>query len=137
MTDAHSAVGDHVDDATWVLEPLLELTGVTHGLVVTADGMVWAASPGLERSQAEGASAMMSALQGAARALSGALSGDRDTQVRQVVVETTDGFVFAVPAGRHSVLALYTSRSVDMGKVTYEMQCQVASLAGALLRTGS
>jgi predicted regulator of Ras-like GTPase activity (Roadblock/LC7/MglB family) len=136
MTEEHSLADSH-DDAVWVLEPLLELAGVTHGLVVTADGMVWAASPGLERGQAEGASAMMSALQGAARALSGALSGDRDTLVRQIVVETTDGFVFAVPAGRHSVLALYTSRNVDMGKVTYEMQCQVASLAGALLRTGA
>lgn len=125
---------DVQEDASWVLAPLLELSGVEHGLVVTSDGMVWGASPSLRREAAEGASAMMSALQGAARALAGALSGDRAAQVRQIVVETVDGYVFALPAGHHSVLALYTTRDVDMGKVTYEMQCQVASLAGTLLR---
>ena len=122
------------EDASWVLAPLLELSGVEHGLVVTSDGMVWGASPSLRREAAEGASAMMSALQGAARALAGALSGDQAAQVRQIVVETVGGYVFALPAGHHSVLALYTTRDVDMGKVTYEMQCQVASLAGMLLR---
>jgi len=122
------------EDASWVLDPLLGLTGVEHGLVVTSDGMVWGASAGLRREAAEGASAMMSALQGAARALSAALSGDPAAEVRQIVVETGDGYVFALPAGHHSVLALYTTREVDMGKVTYEMQCQVAVLAGRLLR---
>ena len=126
--------GDGYDDASWVLEPLLALHGVQHGLVVTGDGMAWGASPGLGREAAEGASAMMSALQGASRALGAALSGDRATQVRQIVVETGDGFVFAVPAGQHAVLALYTTRSVDMGAVTYQMQRQVAFLAGMLLR---
>jgi len=125
------------EDASWVLAPLLELSGVEHGLVVTSDGMVWGASPSLRREAAEGASAMMSALQGAARALAGALSGDQAAQVRQIVVETVGGYVFALPAGHHSVLALYTTRDVDMGKVTYEMQCQVASLAGMLLRLQS
>ncbi|QMU68866.1 roadblock/LC7 domain-containing protein [Streptacidiphilus sp. P02-A3a] len=122
------------EDASWVLDPLLGLEGVVHGLVVTSDGMVWGASASLRREAAEGASAMMSALQGAARALSSALSGDPAALVRQIVVETGDGFVFALPAGHHSVLTLYTTREVDMGKVTYEMQCQVALLAGMLLR---
>jgi predicted regulator of Ras-like GTPase activity (Roadblock/LC7/MglB family) len=125
---------DVYEDASWVLDPLLGLDGVEHGLVVSSDGMVWGASRDLRREAAEGASAMMSALQGAARALAAALGGDRSVQVRQIVVETGDGYVFALPAGRHSVLALYTSRQVDMGKVTYEMQCQVAALAGMLLR---
>jgi predicted regulator of Ras-like GTPase activity (Roadblock/LC7/MglB family) len=125
---------DVYEDASWVLEPLLALPGVQHGLVVTSDGLVWGASPSLSRETAECASAMMSALRGAARALSSALSGDPDTLVRQIVVETGSGYVFALPAGRHSVLALYTGRDVDMGDVTYAMQCQVASLAGMLLR---
>jgi predicted regulator of Ras-like GTPase activity (Roadblock/LC7/MglB family) len=125
--------GDGYDDASWVLEPLLGLHGVQHGLVVTSDGLVWGASPSLSRESAEGASAMMSALQGASRALGAALSGDRGTRVRQIVVETGDGFVFAVPAGQHAALALYTTRAVDMGAVTYQMQRQVASLAGMVL----
>ena len=126
--------GDGQEDASWVLDPLLELQGVQHGLVVTSDGMVWGASPSLAREAAEGASAMMSALQGASRALSVALSGDRAAQVRQIVVETGGGFVFALPSGQHAVLALYTTRDVDMGVVTYRMQRQAASLSGMLLR---
>ena len=129
-----SSRADVYEDASWALQPLLGLEGVEHGLVVTSDGMVWGASPSLHREAAEGASAMMSALQGSARALACALGGDRAVQIRQIVVETGDGYVFALPAGHHSVLALYTSRQVDMGKVTYEMQCQVAALAGRLLR---
>ena len=126
--------GDGHEDASWVLDPLLALHGVEHGLVVTADGMVWGSSASLTREAAEGASAMMSALQGASRALSAALSGDRGAQVRQIVVETGGGFVFALPSGQHAVLALYTTKDVDMGVVTYQMQRQVASLSGMLLR---
>ncbi|QMU76154.1 roadblock/LC7 domain-containing protein [Streptacidiphilus sp. PB12-B1b] len=125
---------DVYEDASWALEPLLVLPGVEHGLVVTSDGMVWGASSSLSREAAECASAMMSALRGAARALASALSGDPDALVRQIVVETGRGYVFALPAGHHSVLALSTSREVDMGSVTYAMQCQVALLAGTLLR---
>lgn len=125
---------DVYEDASWVLDPLLALPGVVHGLVVTSDGLVWGASPGLARETAEGAAAMVSALRGAARALTAALSGDPEALIRQIVLESGDGYVFALPAGHHSVLTLYTGRDVDMGNVTYEMQCQVASLAGVLLR---
>ena len=122
-------------DVSWALSPLLELRGVVHGLVATSDGMVRGASTGLSREEGEGASAMLSALQSAARAVAVEMSGDSATRIRQVAVETHDGFVFAVPAGTHSVLAIYANRDVDMGNVTYEMQRQVALLAEKVLHS--
>ncbi|WP_405719664.1 roadblock/LC7 domain-containing protein [Streptomyces sp. NBC_01537] len=122
-------------DMSWVLEPLLVLPGVVHGLVLSTDGMVQGASPGLTREAGEGASAMMSALQGAARTMGAALSGDIDTQVRQVVVETSNGFVFAVPAGQNTVLAVFAATGVDMGVVTHHMQIQVNTLGRKVMST--
>ncbi|MBB1245152.1 roadblock/LC7 domain-containing protein [Streptomyces durbertensis] len=115
-------------DMSWVLEPLLVLPGVVHALVLSSDGMVQGASPGLSREASEGASAMMSALQGAGRAVAASFSGDEETKLRQVVVETDAGFVFAIPAGAHSVLAVFANRSVAIGVVAHHMQIQVATL---------
>jgi predicted regulator of Ras-like GTPase activity (Roadblock/LC7/MglB family) len=122
-------------DMSWVLEPLLVLPGVVHGLVLSADGMVQGASAGLTREAGEGASAMMSALQGAARAVGAALSGDLNTQVRQIVVETDNGFVFAVPAGENTVLTVFATHHVDMGVVTHHMQIQVNTLGRKAMNT--
>ncbi|MFE2937745.1 roadblock/LC7 domain-containing protein [Streptomyces sp. NPDC059255] len=122
-------------DMSWVLEPLLVLPGVLHGLVLSADGMVQGTSPDLSREAGEGASAMMSALQGAARTLGATFSGDLETQVRQVVVETSNGFVFAVPAGDNTVLAVFAAHSVDMGVVTHHMQIQVNTLGRKVMTT--
>lgn len=106
-----------------------------HGLVLSTDGMVRGASPELSREAGEGAAAMMSALQGAARTMGAALSGDLETQVRQVVVETSNGFVFAVPAGPNTVLAVFAAHSVDMGVVTHHMQIQVNTLGRKVMST--
>lgn len=113
---------------SWVLDPLLVLKGVRHGIVLSADGMVTGASPGLGREAAEGASAMMSALQGAARTVARELSGDPHTRLEQVVVATNNGFVFAVPAGENTVLAVFADTTCDMEILSHHVQIQVATL---------
>lgn len=113
---------------SWVLEPLLLLKGVRHGVVLSADGMVTGASPGLSREAGEGASAMMAALQGAARTVARELSGDPLTTVEQVVVATDNGLVFAVPAGQDSVLALFAEPGCDMEVLTHQVQLQAGAL---------
>ncbi|KUJ64540.1 hypothetical protein ACZ90_58395 [Streptomyces albus subsp. albus] len=122
-------------DMSWVLDPLLVLRGVRHGVVLSADGMVTGASPGLSREAGEGAAAMMSALQGAARSLATELSGDPHTTVEQVVVATGSGFVFAVPAGRDTVLALFADTGCDMESLSHQVQLQVAALAEKVMRS--
>lgn len=122
-----------IKDVSWVLEPLLVLPHVVHALVLSGDGLVKGASPSLTREAREGASAMMSALQGAARAVAISLSGDEGTRLRQVVVDTDSGFVFAIPAGSNTVLAVFAHREVDMGVVAHHMQIQVATLGDKVM----
>ncbi|MBC3840025.1 hypothetical protein GXW82_06960 [Streptacidiphilus sp. 4-A2] len=50
--------------------------------------------------------------------------------MRQVVVETGDGFVFSVPAGAHTHLVLYTTREADLGMVSYEVHRHIGNLGG-------
>lgn len=116
------------EDTSWVLAPLLELPHVVHAAVISGDGLVEGRSPGLEREAAEGVAAMMSALQGAARTATGAFAGSDEVRLRQIVVESGHGWVFAIPAGENTVLAVYAGPEVNMGVVTHHMQVQVASL---------
>ncbi|MEN8649087.1 roadblock/LC7 domain-containing protein [Streptomyces sp. 21So2-11] len=124
-----------VKDMSWVLEPLMVLPKVVHALVLSGDGLVMGASPSLGRDAREGSSAMMSALQGAARAVTICLSGDDSTQLRQIVVEATSGLVFAIPAGANTVLAVFAEREADMGVVSHHMQIQVATLGDKVMNS--
>jgi predicted regulator of Ras-like GTPase activity (Roadblock/LC7/MglB family) len=116
------------EDMSWVLAPLLDLPHVLHAAVVSQDGFVEGCSPGLGRESAEGVAAMMSALQGAARTTAVAFSGEREPRLRQTVVETDTGWVFAIPAGENTCLAVYAAPEVNMAVVTHQMQVQVATL---------
>ncbi|MCT2594747.1 roadblock/LC7 domain-containing protein [Streptomyces sp. N2-109] len=116
------------EDMSWVLAPLLELPHVAHAAVISGDGFVQGRSPGLEREAAEGVAAMMSALQGAARTTSLAFSGEPDVRLRQTVIESDRGWVFAIPAGENTCLTVFARPDVNMRVVTHQMQVQVATL---------
>ncbi|MGW7515261.1 roadblock/LC7 domain-containing protein [Streptomyces sp. NPDC054796] len=116
------------EDTSWVLAPLLDLPHVVHAAVISGDGLIEGASPGLEREAAEGVAAMMSALQGAARTTTVAFSGDFGVKLRQTVIESDQGWVFAIPAGENTCLAVFAEPEVNMGVVTHHMQVQVATL---------
>ncbi|HWM38525.1 MAG TPA: roadblock/LC7 domain-containing protein [Streptomyces sp.] len=118
------------EDTSWVLAPLLELPHVIHAAVISGDGLIEGSSPGLERDAAEGVAAMLSALQGAARTTTAAFAGETDVQLRQTVIESDLGWVFAIPAGENTCLAVFAGREVNMGVVTHHMQIQVATLGG-------
>ncbi|MFD7921367.1 roadblock/LC7 domain-containing protein [Streptomyces sp. NPDC059740] len=122
-------------DMSWVLEPLMELPHVEHAIVLSGDGLVRGASAGLDREAGEGASAMMSALQGAARSVAAAFSGNSDPRLRQVVVDTDEGYVFAIPAGANTVLCVFARPQVDMGVVTHYMQIQVSTLGRKVMHS--
>jgi predicted regulator of Ras-like GTPase activity (Roadblock/LC7/MglB family) len=127
-------------DLEWTkrtLRTLTQLHGVVHGVVLTSDGMVKGASYGLSREAAEGAAAVASGLQSCARQVAGALSGQPASALRQVVVETGDGFVFSVPAGTHTHLVLYTTREADLGMVSYEVHRHIADLGERVLATSA
>ncbi|MGW7574001.1 roadblock/LC7 domain-containing protein [Streptomyces sp. NPDC054765] len=123
------------EDKSWVLAPLLELPHVIHAAVISGDGFIEGCSPGLERDSAEGVAAMMSALQGAGRAVTAAFAGKGDTRLRQTVIESNDGFVFAIPAGENTCLAVFAAPEVNMGVVAHHMQVQVTTLGNKVMNS--
>jgi predicted regulator of Ras-like GTPase activity (Roadblock/LC7/MglB family) len=123
------------EDKSWVLAPLLELPHVTHAAVISGDGFIEGASPGLKREAAEGVAAMMSALQGAGRAVTAAFAEQEDATLRQTVIESEEGWVFAIPAGRNTCLAVFAAPEVNMGVVAHHMQVQVTTLGNKVMNS--
>lgn len=118
---------------SWVLEPLMEIPHVRHGVVLASDGLVQGRSVNLPRVDAEGASAMLAGIISSSRGLIGAFEGsDGAQQVRQVVVEGLHGYVFLTGAGQNAVIAVYTDIEVDLGVVAHEVQVQVKKLGRAM-----
>ncbi|MET9484540.1 roadblock/LC7 domain-containing protein [Streptomyces sp. NPDC006638] len=118
---------------SWVLEPLMDIPHVRHGVVLASDGLVQGRSTNLPRVDAEGASAMLAGIISSSRGLLGAFAGsDGPEDVRQVVVEGHHGYVFLTGAGRNAVIAVYTDTGVDLGVVAHEVQVQVKKLGRAM-----
>lgn len=114
---------------TWALEPLVKIPHVIHAVVLTADGLVVGRSPDLERTDAEGAAAMLSTVQASTRTMLAAFIGSaREVRLRQVVAESTEGYAFITDAGEHTILAVYTDLDVDLGVVAEAVQIQVKRL---------
>jgi predicted regulator of Ras-like GTPase activity (Roadblock/LC7/MglB family) len=123
------------EDKSWVLAPLLELPHVIHAAVISGDGFIEGSSPGLQRDSAEGVAAMMSALQGAGRAVTAAFAGQDDAKLRQTVIESEEGWVFAIPAGENTCLAVFAAPEVNMGVVAHHMQIQVTTLGNKVMNS--
>jgi predicted regulator of Ras-like GTPase activity (Roadblock/LC7/MglB family) len=103
----------------WVVSKFVEdVPGVAHAILVSADGLLMAASRHIPEEQAEQVSAVASGLAslavGAARLFSGG-------QVLQTVIEMQQGFLMLMSVGDGSHLAVLTQASADIGQVGYEM----------------
>jgi len=105
------------------------VSGVANTLVVSADGIPIALSSRLDRASADQLAAIASGLasltQGASRCLG---AGD----VRQVIVELEQGFMFVMAISDGSVLTVLASPTADLGLVGYEMALLVARVGPTL-----
>ncbi|MGP3971016.1 roadblock/LC7 domain-containing protein [Streptomyces sp. 6N223] len=118
-------------DLSFVLNPILEIPEVQHAMVITADGFFEAHS-GLDHDSAEKLSAVLASLLASGRGTSHTYFGGRSL-LRQVMVETHDGYVFVIPAAEGTYLAVFTGSGVAMDNVCYEMQKQVQTLGKAMV----
>jgi predicted regulator of Ras-like GTPase activity (Roadblock/LC7/MglB family) len=119
-------------DLSFVLGPILEIPEVQHAMVITADGFFEAHS-GLDNDSAEKLSAVLASLLASGRGTSHTYFGGRSL-LRQVMVETHDGYVFVIPAAEGSTyLAVFAGPGVAMDNVCYEMQKQVQTLGKAMV----
>jgi uncharacterized protein len=95
-----------------------DVAGVSHAILVSADGLLQASSAQLPLDRAEQLAAVTSGLAslsaGAARLFDGG-------PVLQSVVEMQNGYLLLMGVGDGSQLATLASTSCDIGQVGYEM----------------
>jgi predicted regulator of Ras-like GTPase activity (Roadblock/LC7/MglB family) len=106
-------------DFDWlVTEFVRTVSGAAHAVVVSADGLLVAASEGLPDDRAEQlaavASGVVSLTLGAARYFDG-------DEVKQTVVEMERGYLFLMSVSDGSSLAVLGAPTADIGTIAYEM----------------
>jgi predicted regulator of Ras-like GTPase activity (Roadblock/LC7/MglB family) len=114
----------------WLLSSFAtNASGVTHAMVVSADGLPIAVSGGLDRARANQlatiASGLVSLSQGAARSFDAGL-------LRQTVVEMEEAFLLVMSISDGSCLTVLAASSCDVGMVGYEMAVLVARAGDVL-----
>lgn len=121
-------------DLTWLLDDLVSrVAQAQHAVVLSADGLLMAASKGISRDDAEHLSAVASGIQSLAR---GAGKRFRGGVVQQTIIEMQSAFLFVTAAGHGACLAVLSSEDADVGLIAYEMAMLVAR-AGQFLSSAS
>jgi uncharacterized protein len=129
-------------DLDWLVTRFVDdVTDAAHAILVSADGLLMAASSSIPGERGEQLAAVSSGLAslavGAARLFEGGA-------VMQTVVEMEHGYLMLMSVGDGSNLAVLTAESADIGQVGYEMallvervgrtvaaQARIAPAAGA------
>ena len=115
MTNATSRTGN----LAWLLDDLVErVPPIQQSIVLSADGLLMAASKELGRDDAEYLSAVAAGFQSLARGAGRQFQGG---PVRQTIVEMESKFLFVTAAGQGACLAVLTETGCDIGVVAYEM----------------
>lgn len=106
-------------DTTWLVNDLVgRVANVQQAVVLSADGLLMAASGGLSREDAEHLSAVASGLHGLARGAGRRFGGGA---VRQTIIEMDSGFLFVTAGGQGACLAVLADEEADVGLIAYEM----------------
>ena len=95
-----------------------EVSGVAHAILVSADGLLMAASSRMPTERADQLAAVASGL---ARLATGASQLFDGGHVLQSVVEMEHGYLLLMRVGDGSNLATLATRSCDIGQIGYEM----------------
>ncbi len=122
MTEIHDLADRGVDDERsldWLVTRLVdEVPDVAHAILLSADGLLMAASASIPADRAEQVAAVSSGLAslgvGASRLFAGGA-------VLQTIVEMEHGYLMLMSVGNGSNLAVLTQESADIGQVGYEM----------------
>ena len=121
MTDINGYAGAAGDERglDWLVTKFVnDVPDTAHAILVSADGLLMAASASIPDDRAEQVAAVSSGLAslavGAARLFDGGA-------VLQTVVEMEHGFLLLMSVGDGSHLAVLTQDSADIGQVGYEM----------------
>ena len=107
------------DSLDWLVSRFAnEVAGVSHAILVSADGLLMAASQHMPIERADQLAAVTSGL---ASLSSGAAQLFDGGYVLQSVVEMENGYLLLMRVGDGSNLATLATRSCDIGQIGYEM----------------
>ena len=95
-----------------------EVPSTAHAILVSADGLLMAASASIPGDRAEQVAAVSSGLASLAVGAAGLFEGG---SVLQTVVEMEHGYLLLMSVGDGSHLAVLAQDSADLGQVGYEM----------------
>jgi len=104
---------------SWLLDDLAaRVDQIEQAVILSRDGLAVAASRNLKREDAEHLSALAAGVQSLAR---GAGEHFGLGQVRQIIIELEEAFLFVTAAAHGSCLAVLCPADADAGLVAYEM----------------
>ena len=119
FTSVQASANPAIRELDWVVSKFVEeVAGVAHGILVSADGLLMAASTHIPEEHAEQVAAVASGLASLAVGASRLFEGG---PVLQTIVEMQEGFLLLMSVGDGSHLAALTMDSADIGQVGYEM----------------
>ena len=117
-------------DVNWLLTGFGERTpGVIESVVVSVDGLLVAASRGLDRVTADHVSAVTASLASITSGASHAFDGGA---LRQVVVAYENGYMVLTSLAEGAVLAVLATAGSDIGLIGHEMATLGQQVGGAL-----
>jgi predicted regulator of Ras-like GTPase activity (Roadblock/LC7/MglB family) len=121
MTEHEAIATQATDDRSldWLVTRFVEeTTDAAHAILVSADGLLMAASDSIPGERGEQLAAVTSGLASLAVGASKLFEGGA---VLQTVVEMEQGYLMLMSVGDGSNLAVLTQESADVGQVGYEM----------------
>ncbi|MFK0017001.1 roadblock/LC7 domain-containing protein [Streptomyces sp. NPDC091027] len=118
-------------DINWILNDLVKFAGARHAVVLSADGLMVAASADVGRDLADTVSAIASGMQSLSRAGGKFVQGE-PTAWQQTMVSYTDGYIFILAADEGSYLVVSAGQDADVEGLSYRMGKTIDSLGPAL-----
>jgi predicted regulator of Ras-like GTPase activity (Roadblock/LC7/MglB family) len=111
----------------FLLDKLCQVNGIAHALVVSGDGLLMAATPGLA-----GAEQLAAISSGLGSLTTGAAKFMQAGSVEQTVVEMTDGFLVTMTIGDKSILTVLADKDSELGQISYEMAMTIGQVGEIL-----
>ncbi|GAA4076329.1 MULTISPECIES: roadblock/LC7 domain-containing protein [Actinomadura] len=113
-------------DLGWLLDDLVKrVPHARHAVVLSADGLLMAASQGMDQDDGEHLAAVASGIQSLAKGAGTRFGGG---PVRQSIIEMQSAFLLVTVAGKGACLAVLADEEADVGLIAYEMAMLVASM---------
>jgi predicted regulator of Ras-like GTPase activity (Roadblock/LC7/MglB family) len=113
----------------YLLDQLCAVSGISHALAVSGDGLMIAASRNLARAHADQLSAFTSGL---ASLTTGAAKLMESAPVEQNVTEMAGGYLIVMAIGDGSILTVLATKDCELGQVSYEMAMLINRVGAAL-----